>query len=140
MGSAIIEHINLSVSDPDRAAAMASALFGWTERWRGAAADGGLSIHVGNERSYIAYHGTPGTHRGGRFEKGAPFNHVGVEVDELGAVEARVLAHGLVPFGHGDYEPGKRFYFFDPDGIEYEIVSYSAPASEQDAAVSLEVM
>lgn len=133
MTSARIEHINLNVSDPGRAAAMAIALFGWAERWRGAAADGGLSIHVGNERSYIAYHGIPGTQRSGRFEKGLPFNHVGVEVDDLAAIEARVLAHGLVPFGHGDYEPGTRFYFFDPDGIEYEIVSYSAPASEQIA-------
>ena len=28
-----------------------------------------------------------------------------------------------------DYEPGRRFYFFDPDGIEYEVVSYSEPRS-----------
>ena len=39
MTSARIEHINLNVSDPGRAAAMAIALFGWAERWRGAAAD-----------------------------------------------------------------------------------------------------
>ena len=31
---------------------------------------------------------------------------------------------GLTPFSHGDYEPGRRFYFFDPDGIEYEVISY----------------
>ena len=35
-----------------------------------------------------------------------------------------MVAAGLVPFNHGDYEPGRRFYFMDPDGIEYEIVSY----------------
>jgi len=127
MGSAIIEHINLNVSDPERAAAMAAALFGWAERWRGAAADGGLSIHVGSDGSYIAYHGKPGSDPTGRFEKGVPFNHVGVQVDDLDAVEARVVAQGLTPFAHGDYEPGRRFYFFDPDGIEYEIVSYSPP-------------
>lgn len=124
MTFARIEHINLNVTDPARAAAMANALFGWTERWRGAAADGGLSIHVGSEAGYIAYHGMPGGGSGARFEKGVPFNHVGVEVDDLTAVEARVVAHGLTPFAHGEYEPGRRFYFFDPDGIEYEIVSY----------------
>ncbi|MBX9731052.1 MAG: VOC family protein [Sphingomonas sp.] len=64
---------------------------------------------------------------GTRFEKGVPFNHVGVQVDDLDAVEARVLAQGLTPFAHDDYEPGRRFYFFDPDGIEYEIVSYTPP-------------
>ncbi|OQW77679.1 MAG: glyoxalase [Proteobacteria bacterium ST_bin13] len=127
MGSAIIEHINLNVSDPERAAAMAATLFGWAERWRGAAADGGLSIHVGSDSSYIAYHGKPGRDPTAPFEKGVPFNHVGVQVDDLDAVEARVVAQGLTPFAHGDYEPGRRFYFFDPDGIEYEIVSYSPP-------------
>ena len=39
-------------------------------------------------------------------------------------MEARVVAAGLVPFSHDDYEPGRRFYFLDPDGIEYEVVSY----------------
>jgi hypothetical protein len=41
------------------------------------------------------------------------------------AAEARVIAAGLRPFSHADYEPGRRFYFLDPDGIEYEVVSYS---------------
>jgi hypothetical protein len=31
---------------------------------------------------------------------------------------------GLTPFSHGDYQPGGRFCFLDPDGIEYEVVSY----------------
>jgi glyoxylase I family protein len=47
-----------------------------------------------------------------------------VQVDDLDAVEAKVAAAGLKPFGHDDYDPGRRFYFLDPDGIEYEVVSY----------------
>ena len=43
----------------------------------------------------------------------------------LDATEARVVAAGLVPFSHGDYAPGRRFYFLDPDGIEYEVISYA---------------
>jgi len=43
----------------------------------------------------------------------------------LEAVEARVKAEGFVPHNHADYEPGRRFYFDGPDGIEYEVVSYS---------------
>ena len=50
-------------------------------------------------------------------------------MDDLNTVEARVVEAGLTPFSHGDYEPGRRFYFLDPDGIEYEVVSY-APARE----------
>ena len=58
------------------------------------------------------------------FTKGRPLNHIGVEVGDLDATEARVLAAGLKPFGRADYEPGRRFYFLDPDGIEFEVVSY----------------
>ncbi|MEC9109847.1 MAG: VOC family protein, partial [Pseudomonadota bacterium] len=45
-------------------------------------------------------------------------------VDDLDAAEKIVATHGLEPFGHDDYEPGRRFYFFDWDGIEFEVVSY----------------
>lgn len=125
MTSAIIEHINLTVSDPERSAAMAEALFGWQERWRGASRDGGLSIHVGSATGYIAFYtGPDGIHRDVRYPKGAPFNHVGVQVDDLDAVEARVRALGLQPFGNDDYHPGRRFYFLDHDGIEFEVVNY----------------
>ena len=48
---------------------------------------------------------------------------VGV-VDDLAATEQRVIAAGLKPFNHGHYEPGRRFYFLDHDGIEFEIVAY----------------
>ena len=55
--------------------------------------------------------------------------HRGHQIHEadLDTIEMRVKAVGLTPFNHGDYEPGRRFYFFDPDGIEYEVVSYAEP-------------
>lgn len=133
MTSATIEHININVSNPERAVAMAATLFGWAERWRGSGMDGHLTIHVGSASHYIAYHQRYDAGPAGRFEKGVPFNHVGVQVDDLDAVEAGVVALGLTPFAHGDYEPGRRFYFFDPDGIEYEIVSYDAAPVKRPA-------
>lgn len=121
-----IEHVNVTVSDPERAARLMEALFGWRVRWQGPARDGGRTIHVGSDDDYVAlYTGHGVTYSADDFAKGRPLNHIGVEVDDLDAVEARVTAAGLVPFNHGDYEPGRRFYFFDPDGIEYEIVSYA---------------
>lgn len=126
MTHAMIEHVNLTVSDPERAAGLMETLFGWHERWRGPARDGGFTIHVGNDASYVAlYTGPNGLHADAHFGKGEPLNHVGVQVDDLDAIEDKVIAAGLIPFSHGDYEPGRRFYFFDPDGIEYEVVSYS---------------
>lgn len=126
MASPRIEHVNLTVSDPERAARLIETVFGWGVRWQGPAQNGGRTIHIGTDRNYIALYAPPGpvlTDAG--YEKGAPLNHVGVEVDDLDATEARVIEAGLTPFSHGDYEPGRRFYFFDPDGIEYEVISYS---------------
>jgi catechol 2,3-dioxygenase-like lactoylglutathione lyase family enzyme len=124
-----IEHVNITVSDADRAARLMQALFGWHVRWRGAARDGGHTIHVGSENHYVAlYTGRDAAYTPDNFTKGRPLNHIGVEVDDLEAVEAKVIAAGLEPFNHADYEPGRRFYFFDPDGIEYEVVTYGGAA------------
>ncbi len=50
---------------------------------------------------------------------------MGVVVDDIKATEERVKAMGYVPNSHGDYEPGLRFYFDGPDGIEFEVVHYA---------------
>lgn len=122
MHKGTMEHANLSVSDIERLSAFFQRLLGWHERWRGPARDGGETIHVGDEHSYLAlytdHHPLP------RFYKGQPLNHIGVVVDDLDAAERLVLDAGLETFNHADYEPGRRFYFFDWDGIEFEVVSY----------------
>jgi glyoxylase I family protein len=125
MQPAFIEHVNLTVSRPERSAGLFRDLFGWRVRWRGPARDGGQVIHVGDEANYIAVHAEPGEKKEGLgWPKGEPLNHVGIQVANLDEIERRVVAAGLTPFSHGDYEPGRRFYFLDWDGIEFEIVSY----------------
>ncbi len=121
-----IEHVNISVSDPVASARSLSEIFGWRVRWQGPALAGGHTVHVGSQSDYIAlYTGPDGQHQGVRYPKGQPLQHIGIEVDDLDAVEARVIAAGFEPFSHGDYEPGRRFYFLDADGIEFEVVSYA---------------
>jgi len=122
MPKGTIEHANLTVTDPDRSSQLFQKLCGWHERWRGPAMMGGETIHVGNETSYIAFY-TNDAAKGG-YCKGVPLNHVGLLVDDLDAAEKVVIGAGLEPFGHDDYEPGRRFYFFDWDGVEFEVVSY----------------
>ena len=122
MPTGFLEHANITVSDPDRTSALLQKLCGWHERWRGASQLGGWTIHVGNDRDYLAVY-TNDTPRE-RFAKGAPLNHVGLVVDDLDAAERIVIEAGLEPINHADYDPGRRFYFFDWDGIEFEIVSY----------------
>ena len=123
MPTGYLEHVNITVSDIERSAALLQRICGWHIRWRGPAMLGGETIHVGSERDYIAVY-TRGP-VAERFAKGAPLNHVALVVDDLDAAEAVVVEAGLEPFNHGDYEPGRRFYFFDWDGIEFEIVSYT---------------
>ena len=54
MAQGRLEHANISVTDPDRSAALLMELLGWEERWRGASQLGGRSVHVGAEHDYIA--------------------------------------------------------------------------------------
>jgi predicted enzyme related to lactoylglutathione lyase len=52
-------------------------------------------------------------------------NHLAVFTDEdIDAVEGRVKAAGFTPINHNDYAPGRRFYFPDSDGIEWEVASH----------------
>ncbi len=126
MRPAFIEHVNLTVSQPERSARLLQDLFGWRVRWQGPARDGGQVIHVGDAANYLAVYAEPGETKDGLgWPKGEPLNHVGIQVENLDEIERRVAAAGLTPFGHGDYEPGRRFYFLDWDGIEFEIVSYA---------------
>ena len=130
MTSARLEHVNITVSDPERTATMLCELFGSRVpgriRWQGPSQMGGRTVHVGNDDDYLAVYcradeGVDASFDGRRGQ----LNHVGVLVDDLDAVEARVLAAGFSTKFHGDYEPGRRFYFDGPDGVEYEVVSYA---------------
>ena len=121
-----IEHVNLTVTDPQRSAQLMQDLFGWNIRWEGPSMLGGHTIHVGSEDDYLALYTNDEVQAADpKFSKSKPLNHVGVVVDDLDAVEQQVVAAGLAPFNHGDYEPGRRFYFFDWNGIEFEVVSYA---------------
>ena len=124
---ATLEHANITVSDPEATAAMLEQIFGWKTRWSGEAINGGFTIHVGSKDSYLAIYnsGKPQEQATESYRSVGGLNHVGIVVDDLDAVEARVTAAGMATKNHADYEPGRRFYFHDADGIEFEVVSYS---------------
>jgi catechol 2,3-dioxygenase-like lactoylglutathione lyase family enzyme len=126
MAAGILEHANYSVSDPQKTARLLCDLFDWKIRWSGDAIHGGHTIHVGGEDSYLAVYAQKGmlAAEENDYRTVGGMNHIGVVVDELDAVEARVVVAGFKPINHADYEPGRRFYFHDHDGVEYEVVSY----------------
>ena len=121
-----LEHVNICVPDPKATAARLVDIFGWHVRWEGDARDNGFTVHVGDDDSYLALY-APAYELGPeprRYTRVAGLNHIGVVVDDINATEARVRTAGYEPHSHGDYEPGLRFYFDGPDGIEFEVVHY----------------
>ena len=126
MAAGILEHANFSVSDPQKTADMLCTIFDWRIRWSGASIHDGHTMHVGGQNSYLAIYARDGMRNAAPndYKTVGTMNHIGVVVDDLDAAEARVLDAGFQTTNHGDYEPGRRFYFHDHDGIEFEVVSY----------------
>lgn len=126
MSKAIVEHVNLTVEDPDAAAAMLCRLFDWKVRWSGGALNDGYSVHVGGDNSYLALYTSNQSAKGttSSYEQIGGLNHIGLVVDNLEQLKQRVEAEGMEPYNFGDYEPGHRFYFRLDDGLEVEVVKY----------------
>jgi len=126
MKEAILEHVNITVEDPKKTAAMLHRLFGWNIRWQGPSLDSGYTVHVGSDNSYLALYSPGSIQEGsiGKYSLRGGLNHIALVVEDLDAVKKRVTAEGLTPRNYGDYEPGRRFYFYDADQVEYEVVSY----------------
>lgn len=121
-----LEHANITVTDPKATSAWMGRVFGWDIRWEGPGMETGYTVHVGEKDSYLALFsfGTSAPAKTSSYRTTAGLNHIAVVVDDLEEVEANVVAEGFTPRSHQDYEPGKRFYFQDGDGIEFEVVCY----------------
>ena len=122
-----VEHVNVTVADPDATAAVLVGLFGWRVRWAGPGMQTGRTVHVGNDDSYVALFsfGAPVISGEESYRTRAGLNHIGVVVDDLNAVENNVKNAGYIPENHSNYEPGYRFYFREENGVEIEVISYA---------------
>ena len=121
-----LEHVNFTVPDADRTAAMLTELFDWKIRWAGDMPGWGRSVHVGTDDEYGAVFSPIECAKVANINKQrvGHLNHVGIVVSDLDVIEQRVKDAGFKPHSHGDYEPGKRFYFHEGNGIEIEVVCY----------------
>ncbi|KZM47537.1 VOC family protein [Labrenzia sp. OB1] len=128
MSTAFLEHVNVTVSDPAATAKRLEDWFGWSIRWKGDSLGGGTTYHIGNDSSYVAAYSPaepPKNSEAVSYHTHGGLNHIAVVVDDLDETEARIKAGGYETKNHADYEPGRRFYFHDDDGIEFEVVSYA---------------
>jgi catechol 2,3-dioxygenase-like lactoylglutathione lyase family enzyme len=121
-----LEHANITVTNLDDTTQWLKAVFDWDLRWKGPSIYDGVSAHVGGKDSYLALYQPLKMPQKGpvSYNTRAGLNHVAVVVDDLDAIEARLKTEGFTPRSHADYEPGRRFYFEDENGIEFEVVQY----------------
>jgi catechol 2,3-dioxygenase-like lactoylglutathione lyase family enzyme len=119
-----LEHVNLTVTDLDRSVAFYCDLLDFHVRWKGAVDVDRMGAHVGTDDFYLAlFQATqPGDVPRNYLAPGV--NHVGFVVDDLEAARARLSELCGTEHLEADYEPGRRIYFFDPDGYEVELVEY----------------
>jgi catechol 2,3-dioxygenase-like lactoylglutathione lyase family enzyme len=129
MTQTVLEHINFTVRDAKATADELCGLFDWKVRWHGDAMDGlGETYHVGSDNSYLALYAPKkgaGKSDDSSYTTEQGLNHIGVVVPDIDVMEARVKQAGYKPGPQWDYEPGRRFYFNNQDGIEIEVVSYT---------------
>ncbi|OWU85423.1 glyoxalase [Oceanicola sp. 22II-s10i] len=122
-----LEHANITVTDPKATAAWLERVFGWKTRWEGPAMQTGHTVHIGTDDSYIALFGYGDAARNTQdtYRTVGLLNHLAVFTDEdIDAVAERVKEAGFEPGNFNDYAPGRRFYFHDSDGIEWEVASH----------------
>lgn len=125
-GMTRLEHVNITVADPDHTAALLCDLFDWQVRWAGVAMQTGRAVHVGSSDSYVALfsHGDAVPGQAVSYHTRGALNHIAVVVADLDLTEARIKKAGYVTENHADYEPGRRFYFTEENGLEIEVVAY----------------
>ena len=126
MTASYLEHVNVTVKNPLETAQALCDIYGWKIRWQGSAIHDGFSVHVGSDDHYIALYNKAdiSAPKKDTYSTLSGLNHIAIVVDDLEAIEARVKALGYEPHSHGDYEPGKRFYYRDENEIEFEVANY----------------
>lgn len=119
-----IEHANITVTNVNASVAFYQKLFGARVRWQGSTSNGNRAAHIGVEDTYLALFEADNAGKASVGYRTVGFNHLGFQVDDLEAYKAQLNAMGVELKGEEDYDPGRRLYFYDPDGVEIELVEY----------------
>ena len=119
-----IEHANITVSNVNASIAFYQKLFGGKVRWQGTNGNGNRAAHVGVADTYLALFEADSAGKAPAGYQTVGFNHLGFEVEDLDAYRRQLGVMGVEIKGEEDYEPGRRLYFYDPDGVEIELVEY----------------
>ena len=138
MNTSRLEHLNVSLTDLDRATrALRAIVPEWSVRGTGSWDDGaGHSLewrHVGDDFQYLSLYATApgGTLRAAG--SGVAFNHLALVVDDLDAALARLRAIGI-PLDHigGSTEHRRSAYVvIEPERLQIELVAYDSDVPDE---------
>ena len=123
----ILEHLNLSVSDYDASVGFYMTLFDLQLRWQGSYHGRHQRFpvaHLGNDQFYLSINQAEDSEALERNRHGLGLNHFGFIVTDLGPYRARLDEMGVKDITANSQPPGKRIYFYDPDGFGIELVQY----------------
>ncbi len=144
MNPSRLEHLNVSLTDLDRATrALRAIVPQWSVRGAGTWDDGdGRSHawrHVGDDFQYVAlYESTPGSALQASGPRSA-FNHLALVVDDLDAALARLRDVGVALDHVGGSTEHRRsaYVVIEPERLQIELVAYDSPVpSERNVYLS----
>ncbi|TDJ40525.1 MAG: VOC family protein [Gammaproteobacteria bacterium] len=131
-----LEHANISATDVEAMTRfITTAIPSFRIRHEGLDTGGRPWRHVGNDDFYIAV--STVSQRGNRkpYSNVSGLNHLGWEVDDVAALERRMVEAGYsVNLKAHEHPARRRTYFYDPDGNDWEFVQYLSddPAQRND--------
>lgn len=123
------EHVNLTVTDIDRALTFYRAAFPhWRVRDRGRGNWYGTPyswVHFGDDYQYLTFNDNGEGENRDLTGNQVGLAHFGFTTDNIDAVRARLVGAGFDVASEGSADPHRRnVYFIDPDGFEIEFVQY----------------
>ena len=123
-----LEHANITVENVNRSIEFYRHALGLELRWEGEiSSDDGEPLkaaHIGNKDYYLAFFEAEKQGKAPSNYESAGINHIAFVVDDLTEYRSRLNELNVKIHLEYDYEPGTRIYFFDPDGVEIELVEY----------------
>ena len=138
MNPSRLEHLNVSLTDLDRATRALQAIVPhWSVRgagvWDDDAGHSHAWRHVGDDFQYLAlYESTPGSALQASGPRSA-FNHLALVVDDLDAALARLRAVDIALDHVGGSTAHRRsaYVVIEPERLQIELVTYDSPVPSE---------